>query len=197
MEALRRQFAHPTGWLGRVAGWLMAWTTRGLNAWAVDLLGVEPGDRLLEIGCGPGVGLALALGRADGGVVIGVDVSRVMVAQATRRNRDAVRAGRLLVVQAGVSRLPCATASIDRAFAVNAAPFWPEPIGDLREIRRVLRPHGRLVLVVQPGRGRTQAEVEEVRRRLLHQVAEAGFKVVGSELRTLRPVGAFSIVATT
>lgn len=197
MEALRRQFAHPTGWLGRVAGWLMARTTRGLNAWAVNLLGIESGDRVLELGCGPGVGLALALGRVGGGVVIGVDVSRVMAAQAARRNRDAVRAGRLLVVQAQVSRLPCPAGSIDRAFAVNATAFWPEPIGDLREIRRVLRPHGRLVLVVQPRRGCTQAEVEEIRRRLLHQVAEAGFKVVGSELRPLRPVAAFSIIGTT
>lgn len=197
MEALRRQFACPTGWLGRVAGRLMARANRSLNAWAVALLDLERVDRVLEVGCGPGTGLALALRAVDRGAVTGVDASAVMVAQAARRNRTALREGRLRLLHAEVSRLPCADASFDKAFAVNAAQFWPDPIADLREVRRVLRRHGLLVLVVQPRRLRTHAEVEEVRRRLLHQLAEAGFKVVGSELRALRPVAAFSIVATT
>jgi len=197
MEALRRQFACPSGWLGRVAGWLMAWANRGLNAWALQMLDLQPADRVLEIGCGSGIGLALALRSVDRGAVTGVDASALMVEQAARRNRTALRAGGLRLLQAEVSRLPCADASFDKAFAVNAAQFWPDPIADLREVRRVLRHHGLLVVVVHPRRLRTHAEVEEVRRRLLHQLAEAGFKVVGSELRALRPVAAFSIVATT
>ena len=61
----------------------------------------------------------------------------------------------------------------------------------------MLRRHGLLVVVVQPRWLRAPAEVEEMRRRLLHQLAEAGFKVVGSEIRAGRPVAAFSIVGTT
>ena len=197
MDALRRQFAHPTGWLGRIAGRLMARANRGLNAWAIDLLDLEPGDRVLEIGCGPGIGLALALDEVSPGTVTGVDVSAVMVAQAARRHRPGRPGRRPRLLRAEISRLPCATASFDKAFAVDTVPFWPDPIGDLREIRRVLRRHGLLVVVVQPRWLRAPAEVEEMRRRLLHQLAEAGFKVVGSEIRAGRPVGAFSIVATT
>lgn len=197
MEALRRQFACPSGWLGRVAGWLMAWANRGLNAWAVELLDLQPADRVLEVGCGPGTGVAVAQSQVTRGVVTGIDASAVMVEQAAWRNRLTLRGGRLRLLQAEVSRLPFADAAFDKIFAVNSAQFWPDPIADLREIRRALRAHGLLVVVVQPRQRRTHAEVEEVRRRLLHQLTEAGFKVVGSELRALRPVAAFSIIATT
>lgn len=197
MEALRRQFACPAGWLGRIAGWLMARANRGLNTWAVDLLDVGPADRVLDVGCGSGIGLDLAQRRATRGLVAGVDASAVMVAQAARRNRAALRAGRLRLLQVEAGHLPCADGSFDKALAVNSVQFWPDPVAGLREVRRVLRPHGLLVVIVQPRRLRTQAEVEEARRRLLHQLAEAGLKVVGSELRALRPVAGFSVVATT
>lgn len=197
MEALRRQFACPAGWLGRIAGWLMAWGNRDLNSWAVDLLDLGPADRVLDVGCGPGAGLDLAQRKVVRGLVTGIDASPVMVGQAARRNRLPLREGRLRLVQGEASRLPCADASFDKAFAVNSVQFWPDPAVGLREIRRVLRPHGLLVVVVQPRGLRTQAEVEEVRRRLLHQLTEATFKVVGSELRALRPVTRFAIVATT
>lgn len=197
MEALRRQFACPAGWLGRIAGWLMAWANRGLNTWAVELLDVEPADRLLDVGCGPGIGLDLAQRKAHHGVVTGVDASAVMVGQAARRNRTALREGRLRLLQAEAGHLPCADASFDKTVAVNSVQFWPDPVAGLREVRRVLRRHGLLVVVVQPRRLGTHAEVEEMRRRLLHQLTEAGFKVVGSELRALRRVTGFCIVATT
>ena len=48
-----RQFAGPTGPLGRVAGRLMARLNGPLNDWVVELLEIAPGDRVLEVGCGP------------------------------------------------------------------------------------------------------------------------------------------------
>jgi len=60
------------------------------NRWAVRLLDVQPADRVLELGCGPGVAIAALASR---GMVVGVDHSAVMIGQ-RRRNRAAVRAGR-------------------------------------------------------------------------------------------------------
>jgi hypothetical protein len=60
-ELMRRffqQFARPSGWLGRIAGSMMAKGAED-DRWLVDLLDVQPDDRALEVGFGPGVAIAL------------------------------------------------------------------------------------------------------------------------------------------
>src|SRR2546429_9358683 len=54
---LMRMFGRPTGLLGRLGGIIMARTNQKVAAWAIDLLGVNPSDRVLEVGFGPGVGI--------------------------------------------------------------------------------------------------------------------------------------------
>src|SRR3979490_276212 len=85
MRPLFEQFARPSGWLGRIAGSLMA---KGADddRWLVDLLDVQPEDRVLEVGFGPGVAIELIAARATRGLVTGVDSSHVMVRQAPNRN---------------------------------------------------------------------------------------------------------------
>lgn len=142
----RAQFARPTGPLGWVAGWLMAGTNAPMNRMVAALLDVRPADRVLEIGFGPGELIHLLAHRAGAGAVAGVDPSAVMVARATRRNRRFVRGGRVELRQGTVSRLPYPDGVFDKVCAVNSAQFWPAPLADLREVRRVLRPGGLLVV---------------------------------------------------
>src|ERR1700757_4885204 len=77
------QAHHPRGAAGRVAAWEMAHrpSNRQRAAWVVSLLEVQPADRVLEIGFGPGVAVA-HLVRAGAGHVYGSDHSAVMVRQA-------------------------------------------------------------------------------------------------------------------
>jgi len=83
--SLASQFGRPQGFVGQVVGALMARTNRELNAWTVGLLEVAPGDRFLEIGFGPGVGVELVCRRTGAAVVTGVDHSEVMVQRASGR----------------------------------------------------------------------------------------------------------------
>jgi len=57
--AIRSQFMQPRGFAGWLVGWEMALrpSNRKRNVWAVGLLGVEPSDRVLEIGFGPGIAI--------------------------------------------------------------------------------------------------------------------------------------------
>src|SRR5688572_12852582 len=89
------QFHHPTGAAGHVAGWIMGRRSSNVarNRWAAQLLDVQPTDHVIELGCGPGVAIAALADRAVRGLVVGVDHSLVMIRQARRRNRAAVRAG--------------------------------------------------------------------------------------------------------
>src|SRR5262245_25371805 len=85
-----RQFSGPRGPLGHVAGFLMSRMNVPLNRWVVELMEVGSRDRVIEVGFGPGIAIELAAERASAGFVAGVDLSSVMLAQATRRNRAAI-----------------------------------------------------------------------------------------------------------
>src|SRR3954447_4153909 len=94
---LSSQFMHPWGAGGHVTGWIMGHRSSNVerSRWVVGLLDIEPDARVLEVGCGPGVAVEAAAACATDGYVCGVDMSPVMVKQATRRNAQAVAAGRV------------------------------------------------------------------------------------------------------
>ena len=137
------------GWL---AGWEMALrsSNRQRNVWAVGLLEVEPTDRVLEIGFGPGLAIRELSRRATQGLVYGVDHSAVMVRQATRRNAAAVRAGRVEFRLGSAEQLPAFTEPFDKVLVVNNLGMWHEPDERLKALYRLMRPGGRIAIVSQP-----------------------------------------------
>ncbi len=143
---LNRQASHPRGSFGRLLGLIWTFEHRGTNRQTLELLEIAPADRVLEVGSGPGFGLREAARKATSGHVTGLDVSRVMVAAARRRNRCAGRAGRVEVSLISEDDLGLPAASVDRAFSVHCIYFWKDPVHTLEQIARALRPGGRLVL---------------------------------------------------
>lgn len=145
---LRRQLEAASGVLGSVTGIVVARLTAEANRWVVDLLDVQLDDRVVDIGCGPGVAVAAAAARAPRGVVVGVDGSAAMVRQARRRNRSAVREGRVEIREADAARLPFPDAQFTEAASVNSLQFWPSPQAGLQDLYRVLEPGGRAAVVL-------------------------------------------------
>jgi ubiquinone/menaquinone biosynthesis C-methylase UbiE len=187
------QFHRPTGWAGHAAGWIMGRRSSNVarNRWAVRLLDVRPADRVIELGCGPGVALAALAARATGGLVVGVDHSAVMIRQARRRNRAAVRARRVRLVQAPVQSLSAADGSFDAALAVNTFGMWPEPAVRMRQVARLLRPGGRLAVVSQPRcPGATAATSASAAKELVDLLTAAGFERLRTEMLALDPPAA-------
>ena len=150
LGAVVRQFGEPRGVGGRVAGWIMGRRTSNVarSRWAIDLLDLQPTDRLLEVGCGPG--LALEAAAAQAAAVVGVDRSGVMIAQARRRNRAAVRDGRVTLHVAPIEALPALGEPFDKALAVNTVGVWADTVEGLGTIRQALRPGGTIAVVSQP-----------------------------------------------
>ena len=141
---LLRAFGRPRGILGRLGGRIMARMNAPCVASVLALLHIELKHRLLEIGFGSGVGIALAARTAA--AVAGVDPSREMVAQASARNRAAILAGRVDLRRANADDLSFRDDDFDIAFAINSMQVWPDKVAGLNEIRRVLKPGGRLAL---------------------------------------------------
>jgi len=125
----------------------MARLTREANEWTVSLLDVAPGDTVLDVGCGPGVGLAAAARLARDGLVVGVDASATMVRQARRRNRASMRQGRVEIHLGDAARLPLPDGRFTKAASLDSLQFWPDPVAVFRELHRVLVPGGRVAVV--------------------------------------------------
>ena len=187
-SGLAGQFGQPTGFAGRLVGHLMAVKNAALNRAAVEVLDLQPDDRVLEIGFGPGKTIRMISERLTNGFVAGVDLSGVMVKQAARRNREFVKIGRVELKQGSASSLPYGDGQFGKVCAINAYHHLPGPIDALREIRRVLEPGGLLLLGLRmkhPTRtfmvapGFTQEEIEQV----LEQLRTAGFGNIRTESR--------------
>jgi SAM-dependent methyltransferase len=148
-SGLMAQFACPTGTLGRLAGRLMAIKNAGMNEFAVEMLGVQPYDQVLEIGFGHGRTIRTIAERANAGFVAGIDLSDVMVRQAAKYNLDLIVADRVELRQGSVADLPYECGRFTKALAVNNYQFWPNAELNLFEIRRVMREGGLLVLCLR------------------------------------------------
>uniref|UniRef100_UPI003F49114F class I SAM-dependent methyltransferase n=1 Tax=Nonomuraea bangladeshensis TaxID=404385 RepID=UPI003F49114F len=184
------QAHRPRGVVGWANGWMFAHrpSNRKRNIWAVSLLDVRPTDRVLEVGFGPGVAIAEFAARATRGQVFGIDHSRAMVRRAARRNAVAVRARRVHLTCAPVERLPSFGDPLDAILAVNSVGFWPEPVERLGELRRLLRPSGRIALVSQPRcPGATRDTTARAAQELQDLLTRAGFTNLRVETLELDP----------
>ncbi|MFF3491694.1 class I SAM-dependent methyltransferase [Streptomyces sp. NPDC002795] len=116
---------------------------------AVTALGLRPGSRVLDAGCGTGRALSpLRAAVGPSGVVLGADLTAAMLERAVRAGRDAE--GRLLLTD--VARLPLRTGVLDAVFGAGLISHLPQPSGNLRELARVVRPGGLLALFHPIGR---------------------------------------------
>lgn len=143
---LEQTFGQPRGTLGRMGGFLMARMNRAMNQWVIHTLNIQPSEKVLDAGCGPGVGVELVTGRLATGFVAGVDVSAEMVQQATTRNASAIRAGKAAIYRGSVEQLPFASVTFDKVFTINSLQIWPAPIQGLQEIWRVMKHDGKLAV---------------------------------------------------
>lgn len=143
------QCQKPTGPLGRVVLWLMNRRHSGLTDWGLELVHVEPHDVILDVGCGGGRTVAKLARLATAGKVYGIDHAAQSVGASRAFNRGAIESGEVEIRQASVSELPFADGTFDLVTAIETHFWWADLAGGMREIWRVLKPGGRLLIIAE------------------------------------------------
>ena len=110
---------------------------------AIDLLEIQPGNRVLEVGVGTGLNLPLYSRDCN---VTGIDISKEMLRKAEERVLTLGMVNTKLMVMDG-SKLAFPDDSFDRVIATYVISAVPDPVKTLLEMRRVCKPSGHLVIL--------------------------------------------------
>ena len=135
----------PVGELGEKLIEDMNVNHEGLAQWGVSHLNINNDDTILDIGCGGGVNVERFLKMTEN-MVFGIDYSEVAVEKSKELNRPSIESGRCDIIQASVSNLPFKDNTFDIATAFETVYFWEDFTNDLKEVRRVLKEGGILLI---------------------------------------------------
>jgi SAM-dependent methyltransferase len=161
LPLIYQRFWRPLG--GRLLMGLTGPGTEEEHRMALSMLSIEPGDRVLDVACGPGNFTRDFAGAASDGLVVGIDASEPMLEVAVRDTESA----NVAYLRGDACALPFRDASFDAVCCFAALYLIEEPMRALAEIVRVLAPGGRVALLSSCDRGPLPAGLaDRVVRRL-------------------------------
>jgi SAM-dependent methyltransferase len=189
LSAIGKQLQHPKGLFGKALFRWMTEKTIEHARWTADLMGVQTDDDVLEIGFGNGANLALLTQRAPEGHVVGAEVSETAMEMASKRNAEAISAGRVRLHRAAGGTLPFEEGAFDKACTVATAYVIAAPAAVFREMHRVLKPGGLAAVTFPIRENFMRFKPTRTEGFYLHELAdlEAAFRDAGFvETRTER-----------
>ena len=158
------QCSKPSGLLGRFTLWRMNASHSKLTDWGLGHVTVQAQHTILDIGCGGGRTVSKLASFASQGKVFGVDYSEESVATTKRANARWIGLGRVDIRQGSVSQLPFPDNSFDLVTAVETHFWWPDLPNDMREVFRVTKPDGMLILIAEVYKGANTAAAKLIEK---------------------------------
>ena len=141
------QCRKPSGRFGRFVGRSMNFGHTKMRRWGLSHISIEPDSCILDIGCGGGKTVKELAMSAVKGKVYGIDYSEDMVQLSKKVNDSLIKQSIVEIMYGTVSSLPFSDNIFDLVTAFEAYYFWPDLSNDLKEIKRVLKPGGSLLMV--------------------------------------------------
>jgi ubiquinone/menaquinone biosynthesis C-methylase UbiE len=197
MRALYAQFARPSGPLGGLVGWILANrpSNRARARWTLSLLGLEAGDTLLDVGCGPGVALQMALATAKPFKVTGLDHSATVLGQAKGRLSARRYTSRVELIHGSLDDPRLVDRRFRKICSMNVIQFFPDRSAALVKMAAMLEPGGRLAVTYQPrGPSPTREAAIAMSDAFTAAFAQIGLINVRRELLELRPAPAVCVL---
>lgn len=143
------QCMKPNGELGKIVADDMNKSHFELTGWGLEKININPKDTILDIGCGGGRTVNRLAAIAKEGKVFGIDYSMDCVKWSKDYNEELIKDGRVEIINASVEKIPFEDNKFDVISAVETIYFWPDLLQNLKEVKRVLKPSGKLVIICE------------------------------------------------
>jgi ubiquinone/menaquinone biosynthesis C-methylase UbiE len=137
----------PRGIVGRIVAWLMPLGHESIYKPVSRVLNLQPEDDLLDVACGAGYFLKRYAHHVKN--FAGLDYSEVMVDMAKKKHKNRIAAGTAEIVFGEASQLPWEDNRFSVVTSMGSFMAFPKPLESLREMHRVLRPGGRVVVSIE------------------------------------------------
>ena len=144
---LGNHFRYPRGKLGRYLARQMNLAHESLTLWGLSKLEIASDSVILDVGCGGGKTVNKLAYLVPRGRVFGIDISHDMVEFSRNVNKKLIVQNRVQIVEGSVEKMSFPDGFFDLVTAFETYYFWPNFVETLKEIRRVLKSNGRLLLV--------------------------------------------------
>lgn len=145
---MARQLGRPSGIFSSLTALFLNITNTDINKATVELMDIKSGDRVLEIGFGGGAAMEQITRLVENGLVAGIDISDSMVKRGQKKFAKSISQGKVQIKKGDASRIPYGSGYFNKVCAVNTIFFWREPVTCLKEIQRILKARGLIVLSV-------------------------------------------------
>jgi ubiquinone/menaquinone biosynthesis C-methylase UbiE len=141
------QYRCPTGEQGREVAKKMNQSHWNLTTWGLRHVKVEADAKVLDVGCGGGKTLKRLAIRAGRGKVFGIDISQDMVDYAKKVNQKLIAKSRIQITKAMAEKTGFKDQTFDLVTAIETYYFWPSLPEAFRELKRILKPNGALLII--------------------------------------------------
>jgi len=135
----------PTGRLGRMMLRVMGNAYYSMTAWGLSKL--DACDRVLDVGCGAGGAIFQMAKSNKFKSIYGIDISQESVKLAQTKNRDFIKNDLVKIIEASVLAIPFEDNYFEAVTTFHSHYHWADVLVAMKEIHRVLKPNGCLVLV--------------------------------------------------
>jgi len=147
---ISKQARKPSGLFGR---WVMSKIfdhgNAAINDFMKEQLLLQEKDHILEIGFGTGKLIFEMAKQVNKGLIEGIDLSDTMVAIAEKEIKNYIAAGRVIIRQGNFEETAYNDNCFDKIFSANTIYFWPQPDNFIKNILRILKPGGKLILAFE------------------------------------------------
>ena len=179
-EFIDGHYKTPKGLIGTFIGEKMVRQHKTETDWSLELMDVQKGDRVLELGCGAGYAIKLISEKDLSDEIVGLDISPTVIRSAKMRNKRAIREKRVKLMQANLHNLPFKNEDFHKIFSIQTIYFWTDIDKTISEIYRVLNQDGIFILTFSDGKeDETWEGIRDVaKNQVIPHMRKAGFKDV-------------------
>lgn len=126
MKGLGKQLRKPSGFFGKLVSKMMDIRNRGFYERIISELDIKSGDKIYEIGYGPGLGINLIANSRTNCSIYGIDFSELMYRKATKRNKKFINNGVVNLRYGDLLTADTGNEKYDRIYCVNVIYFWTD-----------------------------------------------------------------------